>query len=327
MTGAPRPLAPSMPTDLAAVATTAVELGKAAKSANTRRAYDADWRAFRAWCAENHLDPLPASPATVGLYVAAIGTGAGARSPSTIERALAGIAHQHRMKGLACDRRHPAIADVLSGLKRTRRRPTKQAAALTPDLMFKLLQACGDDLPGLRDRAILLLGYCGALRRSELVAVDVEHMKENRDGLLLTLPWSKGDQEGEGTILGIPCAGNADLCPVQAIKEWRHYADIEDGPLFRRINRWGTVEFDRLSDRAIALIIKKRAAAAGLARAEIVALSGHSLRAGFVTTAYDKDVPEHATQRHARHKSVATTRRYNRMVSAFKGNPAKGLLG
>lgn len=314
------------PTSLTQAAQTAAQLGKAAKSANTRKAYDSDWRAFRAWCAENHLTALPATPATVGLYIAAIGAGVGARSPSTIERALAGIAHKHRMQGLPFDRRHPAIADVLAGLKRTRRRPVQQKAALTPDLMRKLLEACGEDLTGLRDRAILLLGYNGALRRSELVGVDVEHMKESRDGLLLMLPWSKSDQEGEGTVLGIPRASHADLCPVQAIKEWRHYAEIDDGPLFRRINRWGTVEFDRLSDRSIALIIKMRAKAAGFTVKDVAALAGHSLRAGFVTTAYEKDVQEAATQRHARHKNVSTTRRYNRVVSAFKGNPAKGLL-
>jgi integrase len=311
---------------LAEVAQTAAQLGKAAKSANTRRAYDGDWRAFRAWCAEHHLGPLPAAPATVGLYIAALGSGAGARSPTTIERALAGIAHQHRMKGLAFDRRHPAIADVLAGLKRTRRRAVKQSAALMPPLMRKLLEVCGEDLPGLRDRAILLLGFSGALRRSELVGVDVEHLKENRDGYLLTIPWAKTDQEGQGIILGIPRGNHADVCPVQAIKEWLYYADIDGGPVFRRINRWGTVELDRLGAQSVALIVKRRAQAAGLAHAEIAALSGHSLRAGFVTTAYDKDVPEHATQRHARHKKVETTRRYNRVVSAFKGNPAKGLL-
>jgi len=311
---------------LAEVAQAAAALGKASKSANTRRAYDGDWRAFRAWSAEHHLDPLPAAPTTVGLYIAALGSGAGARSPTTIERALAGIAHQHRMKGLAFDRRHPAIADVLAGLKRTKRRPAQQTAALMPPQLRRLLDTCGQDLRGLRDRSILLLGFTGALRRSELVGIDVEHLKENRDGYLLTIPWAKTDQEGQGIVLGIPRGNHADVCPVQAVKEWLHYADIDGGPLFRRVNRWGTVEVDRLSDRAVALIVKARAQAAGLSRAEIATLSGHSLRAGFVTTAYEKDVPEHATQRHARHKKVETTRRYNRVVSAFKGNPAKGLL-
>lgn len=186
---APKPAA----APLAEVAQTAAQLGKASKSANTRRAYDGDWRAFRAWCADHHLDPLPAAPATIGLYIAALGSGAGARAPTTIERALAGIAHQHRMKGLAFDRRHPAIADVLAGLKRTKRRPVQQTAALTPDLLRNLLDTCGEDLPGMRDRAILLLGFTGALRRSELVGTDVEHLTENRDGYLLTIPWAKTD--------------------------------------------------------------------------------------------------------------------------------------
>lgn len=312
--------------ELSAMAARAAELGRAAKSPNTQRAYDADWRSFRAWCAEHQLDALPAAPATIGLYIAALSGGGAARSPATIERALAGIAHRHRMKGFPFDRRHPAIADVLAGLKRTRRRPPAGRAPLLPELVRKLLATCGNDLAGARDRALLLLGFAGGLRRSELVGIDVEHLKEGRDGLLVTLPWSKGDQEGQGTVIGIPRAANSDLCPVQAVKEWRHYADIEDGPLFRRINRWGTVELYRLTPQSVALVVKRRAAAAGLARAEIATLSGHSLRAGFVTAAYEKDVPEHAVQRHVRHKRVETTRRYNRVVSAFKGNPAKGLL-
>jgi hypothetical protein len=146
------------------VARTAAELGKAAKSNNTRRAYDADWRSFRAWCAESHLTALPATSATVGLYIAAIGVGAGARSPSTIERALAGIAHKHRMQGLPFDRRHPAIADVLAGLKRTRRRPVQQKAALTPDLMRKLLEACGIG----QSCSLVTTAHCGA--RSSLAS-------------------------------------------------------------------------------------------------------------------------------------------------------------
>lgn len=309
------------------LAGTAAELGRAAKSDNTRRAYDADWRAFRSWCGAHDLDALPASPATVGFYIAAIGSGAGGLAPSSIERALAGISAQHRLKGLAFDRRHPAIADVLSGLKRRVRRAVKPKAALTADRLKLVLEACGGDLACLRDRAILLLGFCGALRRSELVGVDVGHLAESKDGYLLTLPFSKTDQDGKGEVLGIPRSAIKGLCPVAAVKDWLRLADIDSGPVFRRVTRWGAVERDRLSDRSVALIVKARARAAGLHASEIAQLAGHSLRAGFITTAYEKDVAEQGIQKHARHKRADTTRRYNRVVSAFKGNPAKGLLG
>nr|WP_298689512.1 site-specific integrase [uncultured Dongia sp.] len=302
-------------------------LGRAAKSDNTRRAYDADWRSFRSWCATNHFDPLPASPATIGLYIAAIGTGAGAKAPSSIERALAGISSQHRLKGFPFDRRHPAVADVLSGLKRSVRRAKRPKAALTADRMLPVIEVCGRDLAGVRDRALLLLGFSGALRRSELVGVDVEHLAETKDGYLLTLPFSKTDQDGQGAVLGIPRSPNADLCPVTAIKAWLRLADIDGGPVFRRVTRWGAVELDRLSDRSVALIVKSRAMAAGLRPVDVAKLAGHSLRAGFITTAYEMDVPEQATQKHVRHKRADTTRGYNRVASAFKGNPAKGLLG
>lgn len=315
----------AIPSDLAGVAKTAADLGRAAKSENTRRAYKADWQRFIEWCAGRRLQAMPADPVTVGLFIADVSAGKAGLAPSTVKRILAGICAEHRAKGVSLDRRHLAIADVLKGLRRTKRRPVKQANPILPDLLLRLVAACGEDLRGLRDRALILLGFAGALRRSELVAIDLEHLTESKEGYRLTLPWSKTDQEGEGAILGIP-RGRNGLCPVVALKDWLAMADIEAGPIFAYINRWDAVERGRLTPQSVSLIVKRRAADAGLTRAEIAALSSHSLRAGFVTAAYDKDLPEPAIQRHVRHKNADTTRGYNRVISAFKGNPAKSLL-
>jgi integrase len=311
---------------LARAATEAIDLARAAKSENTRRAYDADWRRFDEWCRSRKLVSLPAEPVTVGLFIADLSAGAGGLAPSTIDRMISGLVAAHRAKGLALDRRHPAIADVLRGLKRKKRGQRKQAAPLMQDALAKVLEACGGDRRGLRDRALILLGWGGALRRSELVGIDVEHLAETPEGYLLSIEASKTDQEGQGVTLGIP-KGKRGLCPVEAVKAWLAAADIDAGPMFRRINRWGAVERDRLTDQSVRLILKERAKAADLPPADIARLSGHSLRAGFITSAYDRDVPEQATQRHVRHKKADTTRGYNRVVSAFKQNPAKMLLG
>jgi integrase len=323
---APRSPVGLAPLGLAKAAAGAIELARAAKAENTQRAYDADWRRFDAWCAGRGLNPMPADPVTVGLFIADVTAGVAGLAPATIDRMVSGIAAAHRAGGFMLDRRHPAIADVLQGLRRTKRATRKRAAPIMPDALAKLLEACEGDLRGLRDRAIILLGWTGALRRSEITGVDREHLTEHPEGLLLHLPSSKGDQEGEGVTLGIPFAKRPTLCPVRALNAWLEAADIDGGPVFRRINKWGAVELDRLTDQSVRLILKRRAKAARLPAAELARISGHSLRAGFITTAYEKDVPEQATQRHARHKKADTTRSYNRVVSAFKQNAAKALL-
>jgi len=320
-----QPIVPKR-TNLADAAAAAIELARSARAANTERAYDADWRRFSAWCAGRGLKPMPAEPVTVGLFIADLGAGVGGLAPSSIDRMVSGIAAAHRAQGHMLDRRHPAIADVLQGLRRKKRGLRKRAAPIMPEALAKLLEACEGDLRGLRDRAIILLGWTGALRRSEITGIDREHLTEHPEGLLLHLPSSKGDQEGAGVIMGIPFAKRPDLCPVTAVNAWLEAADIDGGPVFRRINRWGAAELDRLTAQSVRLILKRRAEAARLPAAELARITGHSLRAGFITTAYEKDVPEQATQRHARHKKADTTRSYNRVVSAFKQNAAKALL-
>src|SRR5919199_1575009 len=172
----------------------------AAHPRGTRRVYAADWRHFSAWCRQPGLVPLPAPPATLAAYLAAH---AGAYALATLRRRLAAIARVHREARHAFDSRDPAICNALRGIARAHAAPRRQAAALTTAEIRALVRTCDPDLAGLRDRALLLLGYAGALRRSELVGVDVEHLKFHTAALELLLPRSKGDPEGEGQRISI----------------------------------------------------------------------------------------------------------------------------
>ncbi len=315
-----------LPHSLAPLAERAAELGRAAKAPRTLAAYRADWQAFVAWCQDRGLGFLPAEPQTLGLYIADRSRGIAQLNPRSLERAIAGILYRHRLEGHALDRRHSAIAEVLAGAKREKPNPLRQALPLTAPRLKRLLEACGQDIVGIRDRALLLTGFYGALRRSELVGIDLEHLQEEGGGYRLVIPRSKTDQEGEGALVGLPRAGEESLCPVLALEAWLRHADIDGGPVFRGIDRWGRVSLYRLSERAVNLILKSLAKSAGFSKAEIAGISGHSLRAGHITQAYEKNVAEAQIQSQARHRNPASTRRYNRAATLFSQSSAKGLL-
>jgi integrase len=174
-------------------------------------------------------------------------------------------------------------------------------------------------LQGTRDRALLLVGFAGAFRRSELVGLDIADLEFGRDGLVVTVRRSKTDQEGQGRRVGIPYGSHAETCPVRAAQEWVDLLDTTSGPLFRRIDRHGHIGAARLSDKAVALIIKRCARAAGLGAAD---LAGHSLRAGLATAAAAAGVSERAIMAQTGHRSLATVRKYIREGSLFLENAA-----
>lgn len=312
----------------AELARLAVKLGRAARSAATRGAYAGDFARFSAWCRQEGHQPLPATPATIGLYIANLFSQKPAVSTATIERAVAGIAFQHRLAGHQLDRSHPAIADVLAGVKRQRKARPREAKPIIADELRRMLEVCGGDPAGQRNRAMLLVAFFGALRGSELVSIELDHLTESPAGYKLLIPSSKGDQEGQGQYIGLPRQDEAGLCPVRALKAWLQAADIDSGPVFVRLNSRGQPEIygKALSDRAWRLIVKDLAHRAGFSAAEVASISGHSLRAGHITTGYMKEVPEWALQKQARHRDSRTTRRYNRQATVFVGNSAKGLM-
>jgi integrase len=293
----------------------------AATSEATRQAYAADWRAFTAWCGATGLPSLPAPAATVAAYLAHLADSG--RKVTTIERALAGIAYAHRIAGPDWTSRQPAIRLVMSGIRRELgTAPSKKAPVLGADLLA-LLDTLGTDLQGLRDRALLTLGWFCASRRSELVALRVADVEFTAEGLIVTITRSKTDQEGRGYAKGIPFAGSPAACPVRALRAWLDAAKIETGSIFRAVTRGGIVADTALGDRAVARLVKRVARNAGFDPATV---AGHSLRSGFITTAAKRGKSTRAIMAQSGHRSEAVMHRYIQHATVFEDNAATGLL-
>lgn len=296
------------------------ELIEEAKAPRTRTAYDGDWERYETWCGENELPALPPRAENVAAYLAWL-MNEGLKV-STIERALAGIAFGFRNRGHGWTT-PKGVTEMMKGLRRRLGvRPEKKEPAVA-DVLEKMVATFGGDLRGLRNRAILTVGWTGAFRRSDVVSLDVEDVSFVPEGLVVLLRKSKTDQEREGVEKGLPMAENASLCPARSLRAWLQAAGIAKGPLFRAVNAQGRVRDARLSDKSVADFVKQAAEAAGL---DPSAFSGHSLRAGFMTTAAEKGKPMHEIMGQSGHKSERVASGYIRHGSLFTRNAAKGLV-
>jgi integrase len=295
----------------------------AADAPATLRAYTADLANYRAWCERHGFEAMPATPEIVGAYLAAAGEG---YAMPTLRRRVAAIARACGLAGRPLDTKHPAIRETLRGIGRKHGTPARRSAALTTTEVRKLGRACGTDLAGARDRALFLIGFAGALRRSELVGLDVTHVTWTGDGLKLLIERSKTDKVGDGAEIAIPRGRSEETCPVIALQTWLTSAEISAGPLFRKVNRGGVVEAARLSPDAVRQILLKRAALAGLKGTLFEPVSPHGLRAGFVTTAYRNGVSDEEIMGHTRHRSLTTMRSYVRRAKLGLASPA-GKIG
>lgn len=286
------------------------------KAANTLRAYRADWRKFTAWCDERQLIPLPATAETVAMFAAEL---AGAEKASTLQRRMSAIAEAHRAAGFESPTRAGIVQNVLAGVRRAHGSAQEGKAALLTQDILAMVATCDEDLAGLRDRALILLGFAGAFRRGELVALRVGDLTFTSSGLVIAVRRSKTDQEGQGAKKGIPFGASERSCPVHAVRKWLEAARLSSGPVFRGVNRWSQVQSISLSDRAVALIVKRLATAAGL---NPKLYAGHSLRAGLATQAAMNGVEERLIQNQTGHKSVNVLRRYIRDGNLFRQNAA-----
>lgn len=309
---------------------TARDYARQAASENTLKAYAKDWANFARWCRMRGADPLPFSPELVGLYIADLAAPSGrgpSLSVSSIERRLSGLAWGYAQRGVRLDRKDRHIASVLAGIRRRHARPPEQKEAILPEDLLAMLATLPRDLRGLRDRALLLTGFAGGMRRSEIVSLD--HGKDDtpdsggwvemlEDGALITLRGKTGWREVE-----IARGSSEQTCPVHALTRWLHYAKIDFGPIFVAVSRNGMkATNERLSDKHVARLIKACVREAGLRpdmpEAERLRLfSGHSLRAGLASSA---EVDERYVQKQLGHASAEMTRRYQRRRDRFRVN-------
>jgi integrase len=284
------------------------------RAENTRRAYRADWADFTTWCRDRGRDPLPATPETVADYLADLATD---RKPATISRRVAAIASAHRLAGQPSPTRDELVRLALRGIQRTLGTAQAQARPILLSDLVAMVHELDDDLAGLRDRAVLLVGWAGAFRRSELVALEVSDIERTSDGLVVTIRRSKTDQTGIGRQVGIPRGTTLD--PVAALDKWLDAAGIIEGPLFRPVDRHGNVGLRALDPAAVAAIVKRAAERAGL---DPSGLSGHSLRAGLLTTAAMNGADPLVLMQQSGHKSATMVARYVRRADLFRQNAA-----
>jgi integrase len=294
------------------------ELLRGARADSTRRLYGRCIAAFTEWCAKRDVTPLPAEPQLVKAYLATLKRRG--LAPSTINTHLAAIAHTHRHAGVGFDT--SLFEGVLDGVRRLNKRKPKKAKPATREVLESSLLEFRDDLRGLRDRAIILLGFWAARRRSELAGLDVTpehtdgasgHVEYTKDGLIVRLSVSKTNQEGGDESYAVPYG--CEPCAVEAVQAWTSAAAITEGALFRQINRHGKVG-GRLSGHSVNAIVKARLGDA---------FSGHALRRGFLVDAANNGLDVLALARQSGHASVNMVREYVKEAELFKANPAAQL--
>lgn len=304
-------------------------LAKQSVAENTRRSYKSDWESWEAFCSAHGFAALPADPEHVRLYLTQLTQYAGRKgkplTPKTAQRHLSAIAAAHRAGDMPFDTRHPVLRRLTDGIRRAFGVRQEGAPALRRDDIAAICKTFGLDVRSTRNKAIILLGFAGGFRRSELVSLNVEDLDFGKDGLTILLRRSKTDQEGKGRTVAIVPGAAPPTCPVGAVRAWLRAAKIEDesdSALFRPVNRWGAVELNRLSDKAVDRIVKSACRMAGL---KDKGYSAHSLRAGHVTEALASGADRAAIKRQTGHASDAMLDRYAREADLFANNSSERL--
>jgi site-specific recombinase XerD len=290
------------------------------KAASTVRGYRADWRDFSAWCERNGVPALPATPESVASYIAEC---AQRLKPGSVQRRLNALTEAHKALGVESPTHTSIVRNLMKGIRRVHATSPIQKTPVLIDDIRVMVEATVTGLIGLRDRAIILLGFAGAFRRSELTGLDVADCTFNRDGLTINLRRSKTDQTGEGRKVGIPYGSCPPTCPVRTLQDWIDQAVITAGPLFRSVNRHNRVQHRALSGGDIARVVKKLCKRGGL---DPALYAGHSLRCGHATMAAISGASERAIMAQTGHRSVLMVRRYIRDGNLFRDNSG-GKLG
>ena len=279
---------------------------KNSKSKNTLRAYQSDFKDFTLFCTKNGFQSLPTDPKILALYLTYLSA---TSKFSTLKRRIASISVIHKMKGHYIDTKHPVIMENLMGIKRVKGSNQKsKKPLLIKDLKLiinAILESNEKDIRKLRDKSIMLIGFSGGFRRSELVNIEYEDIEFVEEGVKIFVKRSKTDQSGEGMIKAIPYFDNSNYCPVMSLKNWINIAKINDGKVFD------------ISDKGVALIIKKYVKVAGL---DSKRYAGHSLRSGFATSTAESGAEERNIMAMTGHKTTQMVRRYIKEANLFKNN-------
>ena len=305
-------------TDVAKLHEQTLENLKSSKSDNTLRAYKSDFRDFGVFCAKHGFNSIPTEPKVVSLYLTYL---SGNSKISTIRRRLVSIGVVHKIKGHYLDTKHPVIIENLMGIKRKKGSVQKGKKPILINHLKQIINVIDEQkmekIKKLRNKTLILLGFGGGFRRSELISIDYEDLDFVQEGIKIILRRSKTDQFGEGMIKGLPYFSNEKYCPVTNLKNWLILSKIKTGPIFRRFTKGSNLTSHRLTDQSVVLIIKDCLKLAGI---ENQNFSGHSLRSGFATVAAESGADERSIMAMTGHKTTQMVRRYIKEANLFKNN-------
>ena len=291
---------------------------KSSKANNTLRAYKYDFKDFSEFCAKHGLNSLPTEPKIVSLYLTHLSKNS---KISTLRRRLVSISMIHKLKGHYLDSKHPIIVENLMGIRRVK---GSIQQGKKPILISHLKQVINvineqknEEIKKLRDKTLILIGFGGGFRRTELVSIEYEDLEFVPEGLKIMIRRSKTDQFGEGMIKGLPYFSNEIYCPIINIKKWLDISKIKSGPIFRRFSKGSILKDKRLTDQSVVLLMKKYLNLAGI---ENKNFAGHSLRSGFATVAAESGADERSIMAMTGHKTTQMVRRYIKEANLFKNN-------
>ena len=291
---------------------------KSSKADNTLRAYKSDFRDFGVFCAKHGFNTIPTEPKVVSLYLTYLSSNS---KISTIRRRLVSIGVVHKIKGHYLDTKHPVIIENLMGIKRKKGSVQKGKKPILINHLKQIINVIDEQkmekIKKLRNKTLILLGFGGGFRRSEIISIDYEDLDFVQEGIKITLRRSKTDQFGEGMIKGLPYFSNEKYCPVTNLKNWLILSKIKTGPIFRRFAKGSILTRHRLTDQSVVLIIKDCLKLAGI---ENQNFAGHSLRSGFATVAAESGADERSIMAMTGHKTTQMVRRYIREANIFKNN-------
>ncbi len=291
---------------------------RSSKANNTLRAYNSDFKDFRFFCSKHGLNSLPTEPKIVSLYLTHLSKQS---KISTLKRRLVSISMVHKLKGHYLDTKHPIIVENLMGIRRIKGSIQNGKKPLLIKYLKSIINVINEqekeEIKKLRDKSIILIGFGGGFRRTELMSIDYEDLEFVPEGLKITIKKSKTDQFGEGMIKGLPYFTNKIYCPVTNLKHWLEISKIKSGPIFRRFSKGLSLSDKRLTDQSVVLLLKYYLRLAGI---ENKNFSGHSLRSGFATVAAESGADERSIMAMTGHKTTQMVRRYIKEANIFKYN-------